>query len=119
MSRWLKMALAETGMAAPVPIVPIAPKVPTGRPIGSKDAVGTSPTIADRQAHHDERAAIREFDGEFPRAEAKSPALIETTALGPRASGVTLLGRHREFQPARAMHSEQSYVGDGQWAITR
>src|SRR5919107_3271291 len=44
--------------------------------------------LEDWQAYFDERAAIREYDGGFPRPEAERLALKDTVAaLGPRPTG--------------------------------
>jgi hypothetical protein len=92
MSRWLQRALAEIDTPVAVPIAPIAP---IGRPtqaIGAIGTNGTGPAIAeDWQAHYDERAAIRQFDGKLPPWEAEALAIHDTTAaLGPRPTGVSL-----------------------------
>jgi hypothetical protein len=88
MSRWLDRALAETAMATPVPKLSKSPKsIPVGH-FGDYDHFGTAPTIADWQGFYDERAAIREFDGGFPRAEAEAGAYAETVAVfGPPPAG--------------------------------
>jgi len=45
----------------------------------------------DWQAHYEERAAIRQFDGELPKREAEALAFNETTAaLGPRPKALSL-----------------------------
>jgi hypothetical protein len=92
MSRWLQQALAEIDTPASVPIAPI---VPIGRPaqaIGAIGTNGTGPAIADDwQAHYDERAAIRQFDGKLPEWEAEALAFYDTTAaLGPRPNAPSL-----------------------------
>ena len=91
MSRWLERALARKAHEAPVPIAPLAPEGPDHRSSGTNGANGTrlhpsSPALdrEDWQAHFDERAGIREFDGGFPRAEAERLAREDTIAvLGP------------------------------------
>ena len=92
MSRWLQRALADIGTPASVPIVPLAPIGPPAQAIGTIGTNGTGPAMAeDWQAHYDERAAIRQFDGELPEWEAEALAFNETTAaLGPRPTGPSL-----------------------------
>ena len=90
MSQWLdsfREARVDAGIS--VPIVPIAPIGANQKAIGTIGAIGTgvekeargpSPPwdAADWQAMYDERAAIREFDGELPRPEAERLALADT-----------------------------------------
>jgi hypothetical protein len=72
MSRWLSRALAEREIEAPVPIVPLAPIARSSGAIGTNGTIGT-PAVdpSDWQAAFQERAAIREFEGGFPRHEAE------------------------------------------------
>jgi len=73
MSRWLQRALADIGTPASVPIAPLAPIGPPAQAIGTIGTNGTGPAMAeDWQAHYDERAAIRQSDGELPKWEAES-----------------------------------------------
>src|SRR5215203_2128769 len=92
MSRWLRRALANIGTPASVPIAPLAPIGPPAQAIGTIGTNGTGPALAeDWQAHYEERAAIRQFDGELPKREAEALAFNETTAaLGPRPNALSL-----------------------------
>jgi hypothetical protein len=90
MSRWLARALAQNKDGLPCANSAVSansPQIaPKGRSIGTIGTIGTAPAISrdDWQAHFDERAAIREFEGGFPREEAERLAIQDVTAvLGP------------------------------------
>ena len=92
MSQWLdsfREARVDAGIS--VPIAPIAPIGANQKAIGTIGAIGTgletkarepSPPwdAAGWQALYDERAGIREFDGELPRPEAERLALDDTVS---------------------------------------
>lgn len=83
MSKWLSRALAESEKQARVPLVPLVPKQ---RDIGANGPIGTNGTATESWCDaFEERAAIREFEGGFPRQEAERLALSELRAQNPRA----------------------------------
>jgi hypothetical protein len=73
-------------MGTPVPKSSKLPKCPPARDFGTNGNFGTAPSISEEwQAYFDERAGIREFEGEMSRDEAENLALQDTVAaLGPR-----------------------------------
>ena len=97
MSRWLQRALADIGTPASVPIAPLAPIGPPAQAIGTIGTNGTGAAMAEEwQAHYEERAAIRQFDGGLPKWEAEALAFNETTAaLGRQPTGLSLCPRPR------------------------
>ncbi len=107
MSRWLQRALADIGTPASVPIAPLAPIGPPAQAIGTIGTNGTGPAMAeDWQAHYDERAAIRQFDGELPKWEAEALAFNETTAaLGPRPTALSLCPEAEAADDAKLGHA--------------
>jgi hypothetical protein len=98
MSPWLARALAEKKDGLPCANSAVSANRPQigGVPasIGTNDTNGTAPSISEEwQAYFDERAGIREFDGELTRSDAEALALQDTiAALGPRPTG--------EFSPS-------------------
>src|SRR5829696_7062937 len=89
MSRWLRRALADIGTPASVPIAPLAPIGPPAQAIGTIGSNGTGPAMAeDWQAHYEERAAIRQFDGELSKREAIAPL----APIGPPAQAIGTIG---------------------------
>ena len=107
MSRWLQRALADIGTPASVPIAPLAPIGPPAQAIGTIGTNGTGPALAeDWQAHYEERAAIRQFDGELPKREAEALAFNETTAaLGPRPNALSLCPEAEAADDAKLGHA--------------
>jgi hypothetical protein len=89
MSKWLARALAKKDGPPCANSVISANRrqiEPSSGSIGTIGTIGTAPAISrnDWQAHFDERAGIREFDGGLPRHEAERLAREEVTAvLGP------------------------------------
>jgi hypothetical protein len=73
-------------MGTPVPKLSESPKCLSALDFGTNGNFGTAPSISEEwQAYFDERAGIREFDGEMPRDDAEALALQDTiAALGPR-----------------------------------
>src|SRR5215208_5459577 len=110
MSRWLRRALADIGTPASVPIAPLAPIGPPAQAIGTIGSNGTGPTMAeDWQAHYEERAAIRQFDGEAPLAPIGPPAqAIGTMALTAQAPPWRRIGRLTTKSAPRSASSTAS-----------
>jgi hypothetical protein len=90
MSKWLARALAgKDGLAcANSAISANSSQIEAAAgSIGTIGTIGTAPAISrdDWQAYFDERAGIREFDGDLPRCEAEVLAFEDTVgALGQR-----------------------------------
>src|SRR5215204_3630713 len=98
MSRWLRRALADIGTPASVPIAPLAPIGPPAQAIGTIGTNGTGPAMAeDWQAHYEERAAIRQFDGELSKREAIAPL----APIGPPAQAIGTIGTNGTAPPWR------------------
>jgi hypothetical protein len=84
----LQQTLREGGSFGRVPIVPIVPEPPFEPPNGAIVTNGTAALNAeDWQAHFEQPAAMREFDGGFTRPAAEAHGLQNTIALlGPARS---------------------------------
>jgi hypothetical protein len=89
-SRWLERALAELRTEALVPDVPKSPKSAAVIDFGDFDHFGTGAVSPeDWQAYFDERAAIREYEGQLRRAEAEALAFEDTVrAVGRSQPGL-------------------------------
>jgi hypothetical protein len=85
--RRFKLPETELGSAKVAKVANLRPEAPQTlaglATLAGQNAENNDP--ADWQAYFDERAAVREFDGEMPRHEAEALALQDTiAALGPR-----------------------------------